>query len=43
MILSRLEESFVVVNWDQPGSGKSYNAEKLSKLTPETTYRMVMR
>lgn len=34
--LNRLEESFVVVNWDQPGSGKSYNAEKLSKLTPET-------
>jgi pimeloyl-ACP methyl ester carboxylesterase len=34
--LSGLEESFVVVNWDQPGSGKSYYAEKLSKLTPET-------
>ncbi|KAA3643834.1 MAG: alpha/beta hydrolase [Chloroflexi bacterium] len=33
--LSELEEHFVVVNWDQPGSGKSYNAVEQSTLTPE--------
>jgi pimeloyl-ACP methyl ester carboxylesterase len=34
-VLSELEDHFVVVNWDQPGSGKSYNAVKISDLTPE--------
>lgn len=34
--LAELEKYFVVVNWDQPGSGKSYNAEKTKNITPET-------
>ncbi len=33
--LAELEKHFVVVNWDQPGSGKSYGAMKLSEITPE--------
>lgn len=33
--LSRLEEHFVVVGWEQPGSGKSYNAINRDSLTPE--------
>ncbi len=32
--LADLEKHFVVVNWDQPGSGKSYGAMKLSDITP---------
>ena len=34
--LAELERHFVVVNWDQPGSGKSYYAEKTKNITPET-------
>lgn len=33
--LEGLEEHFVVVNWEQPGSGKSFGAVDRSTLTPE--------
>ncbi len=33
--LAALEEHFVVVNWDQPGTGKSYAAAPIKSLTPE--------
>lgn len=33
--LKDLEENFVVVNWDQPGSGKSYNSVYSKDLTPK--------
>lgn len=33
--LPELEEHFVVVNWEQPGSGRSYDAVDISTLTPE--------
>jgi pimeloyl-ACP methyl ester carboxylesterase/flagellar biosynthesis protein FliQ len=34
--LEELEKHFVVVNWDQPGSGKSYYAERTKNITVET-------
>jgi len=34
--LKELEKHFVVVNWDQPGSGKSYYAHKIKNITVET-------
>ena len=33
--LPELEEHFIIVNWDQPGVGKSYNAVAQDQLTPE--------
>jgi pimeloyl-ACP methyl ester carboxylesterase len=33
---AELEKHFVVVNWDQPGSGKSYYAEKTKNITAQT-------
>ena len=33
--LARLEDHFVVVNWEQPGAGKSFYAVDRSTLTPE--------
>ncbi len=33
--LSGLEDHFVVVNWEQPGAGKSFSAVDRSTLTPE--------
>jgi pimeloyl-ACP methyl ester carboxylesterase len=34
--LAELEKHYVVVNWDQPGSGKSYYAEKTGNITAQT-------
>ncbi|NLP43400.1 MAG: alpha/beta hydrolase [Peptococcaceae bacterium] len=34
--LAELEKHFVVVNWDQPGSGKSYYADKIKNITVQT-------
>ncbi|NJP04773.1 MAG: alpha/beta hydrolase [Chloroflexaceae bacterium] len=33
--LSELEKHFIIVNWDQPGVGKSYYALSRDQLTPE--------
>ena len=30
-----LEKDFVIVSWDEPGTGKSYNAVPISTLTPD--------
>jgi pimeloyl-ACP methyl ester carboxylesterase len=37
--LAGLEEHFVVVNWEQPGAGKSFDAVDRSTLTPERYIR----
>jgi len=37
--LEELEKHFVVVNWDQPGSGKSYYAERTKNITAQTYIR----
>lgn len=34
--LTKLEDNFVVVNWDQPGSGKSYYCMKRNDITVQT-------
>ena len=34
-VLGDLEEHFTVVNWEQPGSGKSFNTRIISQLTPQ--------
>jgi len=34
-IFTPLEEHFVIVSWDEPGTGKSYNAVPIRSLTPQ--------
>lgn len=36
METAELEKNFVVVGWEQPGSGKSYRTMKRSEITPQT-------
>jgi pimeloyl-ACP methyl ester carboxylesterase len=33
--LTELEKDYTIVNWEQPGVGKSYNAREVSSLTPD--------
>lgn len=45
--LAELEDHFVVVNWDQPGAGKSFDAIDHAKLTPDRyitdTHELVLK
>jgi pimeloyl-ACP methyl ester carboxylesterase len=34
--LSDLESDYTIINWEQPGSGKSYTSRKIDTLTPDT-------
>ncbi len=33
--IGKLEENFIVVNWEQPGAGKSFDSVRRSTLTPD--------